>query len=439
MIKRRQFMGILSGSALGLLLPGRVHAQDGETVGSLAAPVVPGPTGAVGRVVVVGGGMAGATVAKFLRLWGGSEVQVTLVERNSNYPSSILSNLVLNGSTTMNQITFNFNALAQNYGVNVVRGEVGMIDKAAKMVTVGNATLPYDRLILAPGIELDYSSLPGLAGLPPSQLPLHAWIGGPQTTALRNQLVAMPRGQNVIITVPPAPFRCPPGPYERACVIADWLRRNRRGGRVIVLDANPAIVAEAETFNEAFTQIHAGFIEYHPGVVITNINPVARTVTTQSHGTFAAGVLNVIPPQRAGKVVTDAGLVPPGGTRAPVNVLTYESTMAPAIHVLGDSALAPLQPMAGHLANQEAKVCADAIVRMLSGRAVDPAPLTNSACFSPITQGTASWLSVVFTYNPGTGRMEPVPASVAEARDIKSDHYEKMFKWFGNLMADSFG
>lgn len=427
MIKRRQFMGLLGASALGLMLPGRAFSA------------VPGPTGAAGRVVVVGGGMAGATAAKFLRLWGGSDVQVTLVERNDNYPSSILSNLVLNGSTTMNNITFNFNALAQKYGVNVVRGEVGAIDKANKRVMVGNTALNYDRLILAPGIELDYSTLPGLAGRPPSQLPLHAWIGGPQTTALRNQLVAMPRRQNVIITVPLAPFRCPPGPYERACFIADWLKRERRGGKVIVLDANPGFVSEAHTFNQAFDVILAGFIEYHAGVEITNINTAARTVTTLNHGTFAAGVLNVIPPQRAGKVVMDAGLVPAGSTRAPVNVLSYESTLAPGIHVLGDSALTPPQPMAGHVANQQAKVCADAIVRLLGGGTVDPAPVTNSACYSAITRNTASWLSVGYAYNPKTGSMEPVPAAVGEARDIKSEHYEKMFKWFGNLMADSFG
>lgn len=433
MIKRRQFIGLLGGSALGLMLPGRVFSA------------VPGPTGAKGRVIVVGGGMAGATAAKFLCLWGGTDVKVTLVERNLDYPSSILSNLLLNGSTTMSKITFNYNALKQNYGVNVVLGEVGAIDKDRKTVRVGNSRLSYDRLVLAPGIEFDYSSLHGLADLPANQLPLHAWIGGTQTTALRNQLVALPRGQNVIITIPPMPFRCPPGPYERACLIADWLKRESRGGKVIVLDANPGIVADAHAFNEAFTRIHAGYIEYYPDVTITHIDPLARSiVATLADGvsaTFSSGVLNVIPPHGAGKVVKDAGLVPAGSTRAPVNVLSYESTMAPGkgIHVLGDSALASPQPMAGHLANQQAHVCADAIVRLLSGRSVDPAPVTNSACYSAITRNTASWLSVVYGYNAGTGQMEAVPASVVAAREIKSDHYEKLFKWYGNLMSDSFG
>jgi NADPH-dependent 2,4-dienoyl-CoA reductase/sulfur reductase-like enzyme len=441
-------MGLLGASALGQMLP--LHAfgkggddkKRGKRDKSEEPATVPGPTGASGKVVVVGGGMAGATAAKFLRLWGGSDVEVTLVERNLDYPSSILSNLVLIGSTTMNEITFNYNALKQNYGVNVVLGEVVSIDKEGKMIMVGNTPLSYDRLVLAPGIEFDYSGLPGLED--PASRPLHAWVGGPQTTALRGQILGMPDGGagTFIITIPKLPYRCPPGPYDRACVIAEWLKRNRGGGKVIVLDANPGITADAENFSAAFAGIYAGIIEYHSGVVITNVDPVERTVTTFAHGTFpragSANVLNVIPPHRAAKLVTDAGLVNATG-RAPIDVLSYASTMAPDIHVIGDSALSPPQPMAGHIANQEAKVCADAIVRLLSGNLVDPAPVTNSACYSLITGKTASWLSVGFRYNPLSGTMEAVPESSAGARTPSGDNYEEMFKWFGNLMSDSFG
>lgn len=444
MIKRRQFIGLLGGSALGLL-SGRAFSEDEDALSRYIAAKVPGPTGASGRVVVVGGGMAGATVAKFLRLWGGSQVQVTLVEQNPDYPSSILSNLVLNGSTTMDRITFKYDTLKNVYGINVVHGTVsgGDIDKVQKRIRAGNAWYPYDRLVLAPGIEFDYSGLPGLEGLSYSQLPLHAWIGGAQTTALRNQIANMPSSGTVVITIPPAPYRCPPGPYERACVIADYLKKKKRGARVIVLDANPDIVAERHGFSTAFAGIYGGIIEYYPGAVITGIDVATRTLQTNI-GTIRASVLNVIPPQTAAKVVMDAGLVPFGSVRASVNVLSYESTIAPAIHVIGDSAAASPQPMAGHLANAQGKVCADAIVRILSGRALDPSPVTNSACFSPITAKTASWLSVVYAYKPplpggtGFGRMEAVPASFAEASEASSEHYEKMFKWFGNLMSDTF-
>lgn len=430
MLTRRTFMGLLGTATAGLIVPGRVQAADP------LLPDVPRQTGAAGHVVVVGGGMGGATVAKFLRLWGGEDVHVTLVESRPDYPSSIFSNLVLNGTTTVARLTFKYDTLQQRYGVRLMQGRAGAIDPVRRTLRVGGASVPYDRLVLAPGIEFDYGGLPGLEQLPSTQRPLHAWAGGTQVAALRNQILAMPAGGRVVITIPPAPYRCPPGPYERACVIADHFRRYNPTAKVIVLDANPGIVVEEETFSHAFTETYRGMVEYHPGTVIAHIDAQTRTVST-NHGDVQASVLNVIPPQRAGDIVTDAGLAGTGG-RAAVDVLSYESAVSPSIHVIGDSAFAAPQPMAGHLANAQAKVCADAIVRLLSGMTPDTSPLTNSACFSPITSRTASWLSVVYAYDPATRTMQPVPGSFAAARAPSSDHYEKMFKWFGNLMQDSF-
>lgn len=440
MIKRRQFMGLLGCSTLGLALPLRALGMDAKQVDAMVRSVVPGPTGAAGRVVVVGGGMGGATAAKFLRLWGGEDVQVTLVESRRNYPSSILSNLVLNGSTTMSDITFNYDTLQQQYGIKVMRGSAGSIDPDRKTLRVGGTRLSYDRLVLSPGIQFDYRNLPGLDNLASRHRPLHAWIGGPQVTSLRNQIVDMPDGGRVVITIPPAPFRCPPGPYERACMIADYLKKrdkkNRAGAKVIVLDVNPGIVVEEQTFLNAFNDEYAGIIEYYPGTDISHVDAATRTVTT-NHGMFQADVLNVIAPHRAGQIVNHAGLANIDG-RAGVDVLSYESTLVPDIHVIGDSAATAPQPMAGHLANAQAKVCADAIIRLLGGETVDPAPLTNSACFSPITSNKASWLSAVFAYDPISQTMQPVPEAFAAAQKPSGDHHEKMFKWFGNLMADTF-
>jgi sulfide dehydrogenase [flavocytochrome c] flavoprotein subunit len=437
MIKRRHFLGLLGLSALGSMAPARVFGDIQKQAGEPFHPQVPRSTGAAGRVVVVGGGMGGATAAKFLRLWGGEDVQVTLVETRPDYPSSIFSNLVLNGTTTMASLTFKYDTLQKRYGVKIIRGRAGPIDPVRKTIRVGGASIPYDRLVLAPGIELDYRNLHGLDGLPPEQRPLHAWIGGPQVTALRNQIVGMPASGQVIITIPPAPYRCPPGPYERACLIADYFKRRKPGAKVIVLDANPGIVTEAHVFTRAFTETYGGIVEYYPGTAISHIDAQARTLTT-NHGHFQASVLNVIPPQQAGQIVLDAGLAGSGG-RAQVDVLSYESALAPSVHVIGDSAATAPQPMAGHLANAQAKVCADAIVRLLGSGTVDPSPLTNSACFSPITGQTASWLSVVFAYDPVSRTMQPVPDSIAAATAASSDHYEKMYSWFGNLMQDTFG
>jgi NADPH-dependent 2,4-dienoyl-CoA reductase/sulfur reductase-like enzyme len=238
------------------------------------------------------------------------------------------------------------------------------------------------------------------------------------------------------MTIPAKPYRCPPGPYERACVVADWLKKNRPGSKVIVLDANPGITAEVHTFTEAFNVTHAGVIEYYTGVAVNGVDAGTLTLTT-SIGNVQGHVLNVIPPHRAGKVIAANGLADVGGRWTGVNVLSYETLAAPGVHVIGDAA-ATTQPKAGHIANQEAKVCADAITRLLGGLQPDPAPVTNSACYSPITADTASWLTAVYAYDPTTRTMQVVPGASGEANRPSKDNYEEMAKWFTTLMADSY-
>ncbi len=429
-MNRREFFRLASMAGIGLSASSFNSLVEAAT-GPLG--VVPTNTGISGRVVDIGGAMAGATVAKYLRLWGGSNVQVTLVERESAYASNILSNLVLNGQRTMSSLQYGYSTLASRYGIKVVKGNVVGIDAAGHKVALADGSaLAYDRLVVAPGIELDV--IPGLESATAQAKILHAWKAGTQTTALRNQIVAMPSGGTFIMTIPAKPYRCPPGPYERACVVADWLKRNRPGSKVIVLDANPGITAEPLNFTNAFNVVHKGVIEYRPGVTINSVDASTMILNT-SAGLIKGNVINLIPPHKAGTVITDNGLANVGGRWAGVDVLTYQSTAAPGIHVIGDSS-ATTQPKAGHIANQEAKVCADAIVRALGGRAPDPAPMTNSSCYSPITFETASWLTAVFTYDPLTKTM--VPSATGEAEGINKDNYEEMFKWFRTLMEDSF-
>ena len=302
--------------------------------------------------------------------------------------------------------------------------------------------------MLAPGI--DFLPIPGLTGTAANQAKVvHAWQAGPQTQSLRDQLVAMPVDGTFLLTIPKAPYRCPPGPYERACVVADWIKKNRRSTgyskpQVYVLDANAGILAEPHNFSTAFNSIHAGVVSYVPNATVESVDADAGRIVTTA-GVFTGNVLNVIPNHTAGKIARDAGLAtaPPtagGGVFCPVDVLTYESTVAPGVHVLGDAS-ATTQPKAGHVANSEAKVCADALVRLLSSPALplDSAPVTNSACYSPITATTASWLSVVFHYDPVSKTMKAAPGQPVEAPAITTSNYSQMNTWFKVLMSDTFG
>jgi NADPH-dependent 2,4-dienoyl-CoA reductase/sulfur reductase-like enzyme len=432
-MNRRDFFRLAGMAGVGASVASWAGLASAATAPQLGT--VPTNTGISGRVVVIGGGMAGATVAKYLRLWGGTGVSVTLVERDSAYTSNILSNLVLNGQRTLTSLQYGYSNLATRYGIRMVKGDVIAIDAVGHSVVLADGSkLPYDRLVIAPGVEFDI--YPGLETAAAQAKVPHAWRAGVQTTQLRNMLVNMKAGETFVMTIPAKPYRCPPGPYERACVVADWLKKNRAGSKVIVLDANSGITAEPLAFNNAFDVVHKGVVEYHPGVTINSIDASTMTLNTNL-GNLKAKVINAIPPHKAGKVVINNGLANVGGRWAGVDVLTYQSTAAPGIHVIGDAS-ATTQPKAGHIANQEAKICADAIVRLLAGRSPDPSPITNSACYSPITADTASWLTAVFAFDPVSRTMQPVPGAAGEAAARSKDNYEEMFKWFNTLMEDSF-
>jgi len=430
MMNRRKFAQYLGAGALGFALPEIISSHDDPR------PRVPANTGANGRVVVVGGGMAGATAAKYLRLWGGTGVQVTLIERDPQYYTCILSNLILNGSRTLGNQRFTYAALAQNYGVNVVQGEVSGIDPIGQRVrTADGREFAFDKVIVAPGVE--FGTIPGLESPEAQAAVVHAWKAGPQTEILRDQIRAMPTGGLFVITIPTPPFRATAAPYDRACIVADYLKRNKPGSRVLILDANADILAEKATYTRAFQVTHAGVIEYRPGVVLNSIDAASRTLNT-SAGLIRADVINAIPPQRAGRIITDTGLNNANGGRyAGVDVLSYQSTAAVNVHVLGDSASTTM-PKGGHVGNAQAKVCADAITRMLRGDLPDPDPMTNSTIFSPITFETAGWLSAVYRYDAVSRTMVAVGGAPTEAAAATRGHFEDMGGWFSNLLADTF-
>ena len=427
---RRSFFKLLTAGAAGSLLP-----------------LAPAKAAASFRVVVVGGGMAGVTAAKYLRLWGGTGVKVTLIDTFPNYKSCIMSNMVLTGQRTLASLTFTYKALRDAHGVRVVNQTVTGIDPGTRKVTCADNTIfGYDRLVLAPGIDFDYSAIPGMDDAAQALLP-HAWKAGAQTTQLRNQMVSMVNGANFVLTIPKSPYRCPPGPYERACVIADWLRVNRPASKLIVLDGNApkvagdpysAIQAEPINFTNAFKNIHKN-LEYNSNVALTGVNAAGKTLDT-SIGTLNYGVLNLIPPQMAGKIITGSGLglASASGRWAGVNLLSYESLVVPRIHVIGDSHFST-QPKAGHIGNQEAKICADAIIRLENGLQPYGSPKTNSACYTPITATRATWLTAVFAYDSQANAMAVVggkPSEPVEGPTVQS--HEQMLVWFRTLMRDTF-
>ena len=411
----------------------------GATAALATLPKLSGAVTSDYDVVVVGGGFAGGTVAKYIRMWSGYTLRVALVDSNPDHTSCVLSNLVLNGRMKLSELKLPLVKLANNHGVTVIVGTAESISPG-QVKLAGGAALNCKRLVLATGISFD--ELPGWN----QNLMPHAWIAGTQTTLLRQQLLTLRKGNRFVMTIPEAPYRCPPGPYERACVVADMLKR-LGGGKVTILDANPDIVAEKHTFDTAFKTIYKDIIEYKPGTPISSLD--ARDPAKLMVNGIQGKVVNVIAPHSAPALLKNAGLTN-GGRWAPVSPLTYESTATDlagkGIHVIGDSCTAPVQPKSAHMANSQAKVCADAIVRYLGGfKPLDDLDrtnniVTNSACYSPITYSEASWLTANYRYglaNDGkTYQMNLVRLGEAEKWD--GENFEDMFTWASNLFTDSF-
>jgi NADPH-dependent 2,4-dienoyl-CoA reductase/sulfur reductase-like enzyme len=381
------------------------------------------------HIVVVGGGFSGATCAKYLKMWGGSSVNVTIIEANPTYVSPILSNLVLNGQKTISDLSFTYGDLSSKYGINMIHTTVNSVDKINQSLTLGNgSSVKYDKLVLAAGMDFIKVNDYDITKVP------HAWKAGEQTDLLKAQIDAMADGDTFTMTIPAAPYRCPPGPYERACVVADYLK-NVKGFsncQVNVLDANANITVEADTFGAKFAEYG---VEYKPSTTVTAVNDETKTLTYIENDvskTLSSTVLNVIPKQKAAPIVFKAGVN--SGNWAPINPLSYESVMANGIYIIGDSQ-GTGQPKAGHIGNSEAKVCADAILRTLNGVALYPSPKTNSACYSPTSTTEASWLSAVFKYDENEQKM--VISNLA-AGEPSTSNYSQMFSWSGNLFSDTF-
>jgi sulfide dehydrogenase [flavocytochrome c] flavoprotein chain len=384
-------------------------AASGAVVTSLAGcAAMSGPP--LGRVVVVGGGFSGATTAKYLRIWSEGRIEVTLVEPNDNFVSCPMSNLVIGGSKQMKDITVPYSGLAR-YGVKVVKDSATRIDADKKLVLLASGgSLPYDRLVLSPGIEFMFENVRGMTADAVATIP-HGWRAGAQTQLLRDQLVAMPDGGTVVMSIPLAPYRCPPGPYERACQIAHYLKTAKPRSKLLVLDANPDLVSKKGLFLSAWNNDYKGLIEYRANSNVTEVDVRGRQFVLELGDKIGGNVLNLIPPQRAGNIARDAGVITANNRWCEVDWTSMESVRVKGIHVTGDSTLsAPAMPKSGHMANQHGKAAAAAIVELMNGRAPIP-PMMANTCYSYIDATLAVHVSSVHRYAPEKKTMETVPGS----------------------------
>lgn len=430
-IARRDF--VLGTGAVGLALaaPGFAIAQGKK------------------KVVVVGGGIGGSTVASYVRM-GDPSIEVTLIEPNKSYHTCFMSNEVIAGERKLESITFGYDGLRKR-GVNVVHDTVTGIDPAGRTVkTAGGGSYGYDRLVVAPGIDFKWGGIEGYDAAVAEKIP-HAWKAGPQTTLLRKQLEAMRDGGTVVICPPAAPFRCPPGPYERASLIAGYLKRHKPKSKVLIVDASSAFSKQG-LFIEGWKALYGygtpnALIEWVSGEKtdggIARLDAAKLTVTTKFGDAHKADVLNLIPAQKAGKIATDAGLTGTGDW-CPVDMATFESKIHKGIHVIGDASVASTMPKSGYSANSQAKVTAAAIVALLKGQQPGTPSYVNT-CYSVV--GKDWGISVANVYQLGqddkgaqvikavSGGVSPANASA----EFRRREVEYAHSWFTNITHDVFG
>ena len=376
------------------------------------------------RVVVIGGGWGGATAARYMRL-GDPGIEVVLLEPNRAFVSCPFSNLVLSGLRSIDSLTFSYDGL-RRHGVKVIHEMALAIEPDTKRVRVGEGYVEYDRLVVSPGVEFQWEQVEGLAQN--QDKVLHAWKAGAQTVELARQIQSMADGGVFVLTVPPIAYRCPPGPYERICQVAWYLKANKPRSKLIVLDANQNIVSKTALFREAWKAYPN--IDYRASSKVVAVNPVAREVRTE-FDKVTYDVVNLIPPQRAGSIAVQADLVGADKRWCEVNHLTYESVKQKDIHVIGDSTIGLPVPKSGNVANAMGKICATAIVQLLNGRPVPAVPPGNT-CYSWVSDREA--IAVVNSYKIDGGKVVQIEQKLTPAQSV--DVGQRARGWAQSIWSD---
>jgi sulfite dehydrogenase len=404
---------------------------------SLAGCATPGG-GGKGRVVVIGGGYGGATAARYLKLWA-PDIDVTMVERSDVFVSCPISNLVLGGNTQIGTITMGYDGL-RSRGVNIVRDEAVAVDAGARQVRLASGkTLAYDRLIVSPGIDFMYDSIPGLKSADAQNRVPHAWKAGPQTVALRKQLEAMRDGGVFVFQVPMMPYRCPPGPYERVCQVADYLKKAKPRSKILLLDSNPDIVSKKGLFLAAWNGMYKGMIEYRPNSELADVDVRGMTVKL-TFDSVKGDVLNVVPPHGAGSIARQAGLITANQRWCGVDWLTMESVAVKGVHVLGDATLsAPAMPKSASMANQHGKICAAAIIALLKGEPVHQEPAVMNTCYSFVDGRSAMHVTSIHQYDKGKKTLLTVKGAGGISKAASEIEGAYAWGWARNIWADALG
>jgi NADH dehydrogenase FAD-containing subunit len=391
-----------------------------------------------GRVIVVGGGYGGATVAKYLRLFSDQTLDVVLIEPQPAFISSPLSNRVIGGQMQLSQLTVSYDGLRHAHGVHVLRDRVTAIAVDRQVVRLASGKiLHYDKLVLSPGIEPMLDTIPGLAEGQASGRILQAWSAGSETVALRRQLQAMPDGGVFVITIPESPYRCPPAPYERASLVAAYCKQFKPRSKVLVLDANQDVIAMGALFKKAWSELYAGLLEYRNHYVLTGVDSGSLTAHFDVADDVRADVLNVMAPVRAGRLAVESGLATINERWCEVDFLTFESTLAANVHIVGDSIhAAPAMPKSGFMANAHAKVAAAAIAAQLSGQSLNTEPKLANTCYSFVSQSEAIHSAAVYRYVSDAKTFKPIQGAggVSQARSTLEAQYADA--WAHNIWAD---
>jgi NADPH-dependent 2,4-dienoyl-CoA reductase/sulfur reductase-like enzyme len=407
-------------------------------VPALATPRQPAPGRAAPRVVIIGGGPGGATVARTLAM-AESPLDITLIEPKTRYATCFFSNLYLAGLRSFESLTHGYDALADHYGIRVIHDRADTIDPVARSVRLaGGGHLAYDRLVVAPGIAFKDGAIPGYDEAATSVMP-HAWMAGPQTQLLRRQLEEMPDGGVFVMAVPADPFRCPPGPYERASLVAAYFKQHKPHAKIRIIDAKDTFF-EQDLFQEAWHRHYPGMIEWLPGEFTGGIESVdAKTRSIRTSGEiFKADVANIIPPQIAGELAHRAGLADSSGW-CPVDPTTFESTLHPGIHLVGDAIASGQMPKSAFAANSQAKACAFAIASALTGAERSRLFLFNS-CYTFLAPDDAVSDGISFKAAAGKIAVADIEISpVDESAAVRAQSVRDAEAWYEAFTRDIFG
>jgi NADPH-dependent 2,4-dienoyl-CoA reductase/sulfur reductase-like enzyme len=393
---------------------------------------------AAAKVIVIGGGCAGATAAKYVRLLSDHLIDVILIEPNPQFISSPMSNLVIGGELRLADLTCSYEPLQRRHGVRLVQDRVASIDVDRHTVALTQGgSIRYDRLVLAPGIDVMFDAVDGLAKAHADGRIVQAWSAGSETLTLNRQLLAMRDGGVFVITIPEAPYRCPPAPYERASLVAAYLQRYKPASKVLVLDANADVMAMGSLFKQAWADQYPNLLEYRNHYNAVAVDPHSLTVRFEVAEDVQADVLNVLPPVRAGALAVQAGLANINARWCEVDFPSFASTRAPHVHVLGDSIqAAPMMPKSGHMANAQAKVAAAAIVAELLEQPIDPQPMLTNACFSFVNAREAIHSAAVYEYVAAGRSFRPVSGAGGNAPGPSALEGRYALAWAHNIWAD---